>query len=162
MKPDGRRWRIAGGSPRPGLEGMPMNDLQTMQEILESARTIAVVGLSADPTRPSYEVAEYLQKHGYRIIPVNPTISNVLGERSYADLPAIGEPIDVVLIFRRSEDTPPIVEQAIQVGAKAVWMQLGIEHQAAAERARRAGLKVVMNACMRTTHSSLSKAAGRP
>jgi predicted CoA-binding protein len=134
-----------------------MDDVQTMLEILQSAHTIAVVGLSDDPTRPSYEVAEYLQQHGYRIIPVNPTIARALGEPSYPDLAAVPEPIDVVLIFRRSDQTPPIVDQAIQRGAKAVWMQLGIEHPVAAERARSAGLKVIMNACMRTTHARFTQ-----
>jgi uncharacterized protein len=139
-----------------------MHDSDTIRDILRTARTIAVVGLSGDAQRPSHEVAEYLQRHGYRIIPVNPTISETLGERSFPDLIAVPVPIDVVLIFRRSEETPPIVEQAIRVGAKAVWMQLGIEHAGAAGRARQAGLKVVVNTCMRTAHSALAGAGARP
>ncbi len=149
-------------SKRDPVEGAEtaVNDPETMREILKTARTIAVVGLSADPQRPSHEVAEYLQRHGYRIIPVNPTLAETLGEKSYPELTAVPGPVDVVLIFRRSQDTPPIVEQAIRVGAKAVWMQLGIEHEGAADRARQAGLQVVMNACMRTVHSALTGIGG--
>ncbi|MGQ9494217.1 MAG: CoA-binding protein [Anaerolineae bacterium] len=121
---------------------------ETIQKILQDSRTIAVVGLSSDPERPSYEVARYLQQRGYRIIPVNPNESEVLGERAYPDLVSIPEPIDVVDIFRRSEAVPPIVEQAIQIGAKAVWMQKGIHHEGAAAQAQGAGLLVVMDRCM--------------
>lgn len=121
---------------------------ETIQKILQDSRTIAVVGLSSDPERPSYEVARYLQQRGYRIIPVNPNESEVLGERAYPDLVSIPEPIDVVDIFRRSEAVPPIVEQAIQIGAKAVWMQKGIHHEEAAAQAQGAGLLVVMDRCM--------------
>lgn len=121
---------------------------ETIQKILQDSRTIAVVGLSSDPERPSYEVARYLQQRGYRIIPVNPNESEVLGERAYPDLVSIPEPIDVVDIFRRSEAVPPIVEQAIQIGAKAVWMQKGIHHEEAAAQAQGAGLLIVMDRCM--------------
>ncbi len=126
-----------------------------LRGILETARTVAVVGLSPKPDRPSYGVAQYLQSHGYRIIPVNPGIPEILGEKTYPDLLSIPDPVDVVQIFRRSEDVPPIVDQAIQKGAKVVWMQEGIEHDAAAEKARAAGLLVVMNACMRMQHRRL-------
>ncbi len=120
--------------------------------ILRESKTIAVVGLSDKPDRPSYRVAKYLQDHGYRIIPVNPTLTEVLGERAYPDLLAIPEPVDVVDIFRQSEAVPPIVEQAIAIGARAVWMQEGVVHEAAAARARQAGLDVVMDRCMFKEH----------
>jgi len=129
--------------------------LEVLLEILSAARTIAVVGLSDKPHRPSHEVAAYLQAEGYRIIPVNPTITEVLGEKAYASLRDIAEPIDVVDVFRRPEFVPEIVEDAIVVGAKVVWMQLGIVHEEAAARARAAGLTVVMNTCMATTHDRL-------
>lgn len=129
--------------------------LDFLLEILNGARTVAVVGLSDKPHRPSYEVAAYLQAEGYRIIPVNPMITQVLGENAYPSLRAIAEPIDVVDIFRRPEFVPEIVEDAIAVGAKVVWMQLGITHEEAAARARAAGLTVVMNTCMATTHDGL-------
>jgi predicted CoA-binding protein/signal transduction histidine kinase len=126
-----------------------------MRLILESARTIAVVGLSSRPERPAHSVPAYMQRKGYRIIPVNPTLEQALGEVAYPDLLAVPEPVDVVQIFRRSEDVPPAVEQAIQIGAKAVWMQEGIINEDAADRARRAGLAVVMDTCMRVAHRRL-------
>lgn len=126
--------------------------------ILANYRTVAVVGLTNKPDRPSYEVASYLQAHGYKIIPVNPAIKEVLGETSYPDLAAIPEPVEIVDIFRRPEDIPPIVEAAIQVGAKVVWMQLGIVNESAARRARQAGLKVVMDRCMKMEHQALHTA----
>jgi uncharacterized protein len=128
----------------------------SIEHILREARTIAVVGLSPKPDRPSYEVAHYLQQRGYRIIPVNPTVDQVLGEQSYPDLPSVPEKVDVVDIFRRSEDVPPIVEQAIQIGAKAIWMQEGVISEAAATRAREAGMDVVMDRCMLKEHRQLS------
>lgn len=121
-------------------------------EILKSARTIAVVGLSSKPHRPSHGVAEYLQSAGYRIVPVNPNEREVLGEKSYARLEDVPGRVDVVDIFRRSELVPEVVESAIHIGAKAVWMQEGVIHSLAAERARQAGLIVVMNACMLKEH----------
>lgn len=121
-------------------------------DILKQAKTIAVVGLSSNPTRPSHGVASYLQSAGYRIVPVNPNEREVLGERSYARVEDVPEKIDVVDIFRRPEDVPPAVEGAIRAGAKVVWMQLGIENEDAAEKARRAGLTVVMDACMLIEH----------
>lgn len=121
-------------------------------EILKTARTVAVVGLSPDPTRPSHTVASYLKRQGYRIIPVNPTVSQVLGEKSYPDLRSVPEPVDVVDVFRRPEFVPDIVEDAIAIGAKAVWLQEGVVHHQAAERARQAGLRVVMDRCMLKEH----------
>jgi uncharacterized protein len=117
-------------------------------EILKNSRTIAVVGLSNRPLRPSFGVAEYLQSAGYHIIPVNPRVSEVLGEKSYARLEDILERVDIVDIFRRPEFVPEIVESAIRIGARAVWMQEGVIHAEAAERARCAGLFVAMDACL--------------
>ena len=122
-------------------------------EILQSCRTIAIVGLSSKRHRPSYGVAEYLKSVGYRIVPVNPNETEVLGERSYARLENIPEKVDLVDIFRRSEFVPEIVESAIRIGAKAVWMQEGVIHPEAAERARQAGLAVVMDACILKEHA---------
>lgn len=123
-----------------------------VSEILKSSRTIAVVGLSAKRFRPSYGVAEYLQSAGYRVIPVNPAEAEVLGEKSYARLEDIPERVDIVDIFRRSEFVPEIVESAIRIGARAVWMQEGVMHVEAAESARRAGLLAVMNTCILKEH----------
>jgi predicted CoA-binding protein len=116
--------------------------------LLASAKTIAVVGLSSKTYRPSFGVAKYLQSSGYRIFPVNPNESSILGEKSYARLEDIAEKIDIVDIFRRSELVPEIVESAIQIGAKSVWMQQGVINEAAADRARQAGLFVVMDLCI--------------
>ena len=121
-------------------------------EILKTARTIAVVGLSSKGHRPSYGVAEYLQSAGYRIIPVNPNEQEVLGEKCYPRLEDVPVKVDIVDIFRRSEMVPELVESAIRIGAKAVWMQEGVIHSGAAERARQAGLIVVMDACMLKEH----------
>ena len=126
--------------------------MSTEEEILKSARVIAVVGLSPEPDRPSYRVASYLKEHGYTIIPVNPQEEEILGERSYPDLSSIPEPVDVVDIFRRSEEVLDIVEQAIRIGAKVVWMQEGVINEAAATRAKEAGLLVVMDKCMLKEH----------
>ena len=126
--------------------------MSTEEEILKSARVIAVVGLSPEPDRPSYRVASYLKEHGYTIIPVNPQEEEILGERSYPDLSSIPEPVDAVDIFRRSEEVLDIVEQAIRIGAKAVWMQEGVINEAAATRAKEAGLLVVMDKCMLKEH----------
>ncbi len=121
-------------------------------ELLKTSRTIAVVGLSSKRSRPSYGVAEYLQSVGYRIIPVNPNESEVLGEKSYPGLEAIPEKVEIVDIFRRPEAVPEVVESAIRIGAKAVWMQEGVMHPEAAERARQAGLAVVMDLCIFREH----------
>jgi uncharacterized protein len=121
-------------------------------EILRQYKTIAVVGLSSDAMRPSHGVAEYLQNVGYRIIPVNPNEKNVLGEKSYARLEDVPEQIEIVDVFRRTEEVMPAVEGAISIGAKVVWMQLGVINAAAAEKARAAGLTVIMDACLLVEH----------
>jgi predicted CoA-binding protein len=133
---------------------MPLENAtpQEIREILKSAKVIAVVGLSDKPDRDSHRVAAYLQAVGYRIIPVNPAVKEVLGEKAYASLREVPEKIDVVDVFRRADAVPGIVEDAIAVGAKVVWMQEGIVHNAAAERARAAGLAVVMNRCALKEH----------
>ena len=128
-------------------------------DILHSARTIAVVGLSGKRYRPSYGVAEYMQKAGYRIIPVNPHETEVLGQRCYPDLDSITEPVDIVDIFRRSEFVPEIVEAAIRKGAKVIWMQEGVIHEAAARRAEEAGLVVVMDRCILKDHRRFAYAS---
>jgi predicted CoA-binding protein len=132
---------------------MVSSDNGLIRKVLEETRTIAVVGLSSRPERAGYYVPAYLQEQGYRIIPVNPYLeSEVLGERPYPDLASVPEPFDLVLLFRKSEAVPPFVEEAIRIGAKAVWMQLGIAHPEAAERARAAGLDVVMDRCILVEH----------
>ena len=127
-------------------------DAQTITEILKTCRTIAVVGLSSRRMRPSYGVAEHMQRAGYPIIPVNPNETEVLGEKSYARLEDVPERVDIVDIFRRSEFVPEIVESAIRIGARVVWMQEGVMHAEAAERARQAGLMVIMNTCIGKEH----------
>lgn len=121
-------------------------------EILKKYKTIAVVGLSSNPMRPSHEVSEYMQSAGYRIIPVNPNETEVLGEKSYARLEDVPEKIEIVDIFRRVEEVAAVVESAIRIGAKVVWMQLGIENEEAAEKARATGLTVVEDACILVEH----------
>jgi predicted CoA-binding protein len=123
-----------------------------IDEILSSCRTIAVIGLSGKRHRPSFGVSEYMQRAGYRIIPVNPHETQVLGEKSYARLEDVPEKVDLVNIFRRSEHAGAIVDSAIRIGARAVWMQEGVEDPEAAERARRAGLLVVMDHCTLKEH----------
>jgi predicted CoA-binding protein len=125
----------------------------TIREILDQFKTLAVVGLSSKTMRPSHGVSAYMQRHGYRIIPVNPQETSVLGEKCYASLDAVPEPFDVVVIFRRPEFVPEVVEAAIRKGAKVVWMQEGVVHEQAAERARAAGLKVVMDRCILKEHA---------
>lgn len=133
---------------------MPLQNASSdeVRRILETARTIAVVGLSDKPDRDSYRVAAYLQSQGYRILPVNPNLTEILGERAYGSLRDVPVPIDVVDIFRRPDAVPAIVADAIAVGAKAVWMQDGIVHNAAAAEARAAGLTVVMSKCLLREH----------
>ena len=128
-------------------------------DILHSARTIAVIGLSGKRYRPSYGVAEYMQKAGYRIIPVNPNETQVLGEKCYPDLDSVPDEVDIVDIFRRAEYVPEIVEAAIRKGAKAVWMQEGVVHEEAARRAAAAGLAVVMDRCILKDHRRLAHAS---
>jgi predicted CoA-binding protein len=132
-----------------------MNNDRTMKDILLSAKTIASVGLSSNTEKESYWIVSYLKDQGYHIIPVNPTATEILGEKAYPDLASIPEKIDVVQVFRKSEDVPPVVDDAIKVGAKVVWMQEGIVNEEAAQKARAAGLQVVMDACMRATHRRL-------
>jgi len=121
--------------------------------MLKTARTIAVVGLSSKRHRPSYGVAEYMQSAGYRIIPVNPNEREVLGEKCYPRLEDVSEKVDIVDIFRRSETVPGVIESAIRIAARAVWMQEGVIHSEAAERARQAGLTVVMDLCILKEHA---------
>ena len=132
-----------------------MNSDKVMKEILLSVKTVASVGLSSNQEKESYWIVSYLQEQGYHIIPVNPTASEILGEKAYPDLESIPEKVDVVQVFRKSEDVLPVVESAIRIGAKVVWMQEGIVNEAAAQKARDAGLQVVMDACMRATHRRL-------
>ena len=127
-------------------------EAETITELLDSSKTIAVVGLSSKPSRPSFGVARYLQSSGYRIIPVNPNESEVLGEKCYARLEDIPEKIDIVDIFRRSELVPEVVDAAIRIGARAVWMQEGVVNESSAEKARRAGLVVIMDLCIAPEH----------
>jgi predicted CoA-binding protein len=121
-------------------------------QILVATKTIAVVGLSSNPMRASHDVAAYLKAAGYRIIPVNPNETEVLGEKAYARLEDIPEPVDIVDVFRRAEELPAVANSAIAIKAKVLWMQLGIENAAAAENARAAGLVVVENACLLVEH----------
>jgi hypothetical protein len=136
-------------------EKQMIHDDTTLRHILEHAQVIAVVGLRDDASKASYEVASYLQQHGYRIVPINPNDMVVLGEQSYPDLPSVPYDIDVVDIFRRPEAVGPHVDEAIAKGAKTVWMQLGIENEEAAQCAHEAGLQVVMNHCMKQEHKRL-------
>ena len=130
----------------------PVADPDTIRRILSGSRTIAVVGLSSNPDRPSYRVAAYLKEHGYRMIPVNPRETSVLGEPAYPSLSAVPTAIDLVDVFRRSEDAGAVVDDAIAVKAKAVWLQEGVVDTAAAARARDAGLLVVMDRCVMKEH----------
>lgn len=126
--------------------------MHTIEKIFEESKTIAVVGLSSNPSRPSYSVARYLQSQGYKIIPVNPNEKEILGEKSYPDLVSIPDKIDIVDIFRRSEDVPPVVEQAIKIKARVIWMQEGIVNEESAKKASEAGLTVIMDKCMYKEH----------
>jgi len=141
------RMHIPGGAEIGGR-----GDGDPITKILRESKTIAVVGLSSNPMRPSHGVTEYMQEAGYRIIPVNPNETEVLGERSYARLEDVPEKIDIVNVFRRAEEVPPVVESAIRIGAKVVWMQLGIENHEAAEQARSAGLVAIEDACIFVEH----------
>jgi uncharacterized protein len=132
-----------------------MNSDQELKDILSTTKIIASVGLSGNQQKESYGIGLYLQEQGYQVIPVNPTATEILGKTSYPDLESVPVKIDVVQVFRKPEDVPPVVEDAIKVGAKVVWMQEGIVNEEAAKRAREAGLQVVMDACMRSTHRRL-------
>jgi predicted CoA-binding protein len=122
--------------------------------VLSTCRTIAVIGLSDDPSRPAHGVSSYLKQHGYRIVPVHPKAQTVLGEKVYASLASIPEEIDMVYMFRNSDAAPAIVEETITKGAKAIWMPEGVVHEAAAERARSAGLTVIMDRCALKEHAA--------
>ena len=150
LLPDGAEANPRGDA----LKRAPTTDATTdaILEILKTYKTIAVVGLSSNPMRPSHGVTEYMQGAGYRIIPVNPNETEVLGEKSYARLEDVPEKIEIVNVFRRAEEVPPVVESAIRIGAKVVWMQSGIENEEAAERARAAGLAVIEDACILVEH----------
>ena len=132
-----------------------MVDTATLFKILSEAKTIVVVGASKNPEKDAHKIPQYLQEQGYRIIPVNPTADVILGERAYKSLSDVHEPYDVVDIFRPSEDVPPIVDEAIRGPAKVIWMQQGIENDAAARKAEAAGKIVVQNACMMISHRKL-------
>ncbi|HSM71485.1 MAG TPA: CoA-binding protein [Anaerolineales bacterium] len=133
-----------------------MNDFeQAVREMLEKTNTIASVGLSSNPEKESHWVVTYLKRQGYKIIPVNPNADEIMGEKAYASLSDIPDKVDVVQIFRKPEDVPPVVEEAIKIGAKVVWMQEGIFHEEAGQAAHDAGLFVVMDTCMRAAHQWL-------
>lgn len=132
-----------------------MSEIEKLRRILASSENIAVVGLSASWYRPSYFAAKYLMDHGYTVFPVNPNSDEILGRKSYPDLKSLPEKVDVVDIFQKPERVPALVEDAIEIGAKVVWMQLGIVHEEAATRAREAGLEVVMNRCMKIEYARL-------
>ena len=132
-----------------------MDDITKLRRILRDYRVIAVVGLSANWYRPSYFAAKYMQEHGYRVIPVNPQYDNVLGEKCYGSLRDIPGKVDIVDCFRRGEEIPAIAEDAIAIGAKVLWMQLGVENAQARSRAEAAGLQVVQNHCVKIEHARL-------
>jgi len=132
-----------------------MDDINTLRRILHESRTLAVVGLSADWFRPSYFAAKYMQEHGYRVIPVNPKYESILGEKCYKSLRDIPEKVDLVDVFRKSNDVMPIAEEAIAIGAKVLWQQLGVKNEAAAAKARAAGLEAVMDRCVKIEHGRL-------
>jgi len=139
-----------------------MPDIATLRRILGTSKTIAVVGLSPQWHRPSFFAAKYMQAHGYRVVPVNPTATEILGERCYPSVTAAaqalareGAKIDLVDCFRKSEDIPPIADEAIAIGAKCLWMQIGVVNEAAAAKARAAGLDVVMDRCVKIEHARL-------
>jgi len=132
-----------------------MTDIPTLRRILADSHSIAVVGLSANWHRPSFFAAKYLQDHGYRVIPVNPAYDEVLGQTCYPTLESIPEPVDVVDCFRRAADIPPLAESAVAIGAKVLWLQLGVVNENAAAIARTGGLEVVMDRCMKIEHARL-------
>jgi len=132
-----------------------MNTDQKLKEILLSSKTIASVGLSTNPAKESFGIVAYLKEQGYRIIPVNPTADEILGEKAYPDLASVPGKVDVVQLFRKSEDVPPFVDEAIAIGAKVIWMQEGIWNEDAARKAEAAGVTVVMDRCMRSEHRRL-------
>ena len=132
-----------------------MDDIQTLRRILKDSRVIAMVGLSANWYRPSYFAAKYMLDHGYRVIPVNPSYADVLGQKCYPTLRDIPERVDIVDCFRKSDEIEPLAQDAIAIGAKVLWMQIGVINDAAAEKARNAGLEVVMNRCVKIEYARL-------
>ena len=132
--------------------GLEINSPEAIADILDNARTIAVIGLSSDKSRPSYSVSAYMQSHGYRIVPVNPNETEVLGEKAYARLDQVPENVDLVDIFRRSDEVSAHVDEAIRIGARAVWLQEGVIDMQAAARAHAAGLRVVVDRCILKEH----------
>lgn len=132
-----------------------MTDIRDLRRILNDYKRVAIVGLSADWSRPSNFAAKYLIDHGFEVIPVNPKYDEILGQKCYADLEDIPTPVDIVDLFQRVDRIPPFVDQAIKIGAKVVWMQLGIIHEEAAQKARNAGLEVVMDRCMKIEYARL-------
>jgi len=130
-------------------------DINTLRRILRECKTIAVVGLSANWYRPSFFAAKYMQEHGYRIIPVNPAYPEVLGEKCYASLKDIPQKVDIVDCFRKSTEIEPIADDAIAIGARVLWMQLGVMNEKAADKARKAGLQVVQDRCVKIEHGRL-------
>jgi predicted CoA-binding protein len=132
-----------------------MDDINALRRILREAKVIAVVGLSADWFRPSYFAAKYMQEHGYRVIPVNPKYAEILGEKCYPSLRDIHQPVDIVDVFRKTADVMPIAEDAIKIGARVLWQQLGVRNEEAAAKARAAGLLTVMDRCVKIEHGRL-------
>jgi uncharacterized protein len=132
-----------------------MDDINTLRRILRECRTLAVVGLSAEWYRPSYFAAKYMQEHGYRVIPVNPKYREVLGEKCYASLRDIPHKVDLVDVFRKTQDVPPVADDAIAIGARVLWQQLGVKNEAAAAKARAAGLEAVVDHCVKIEHGRL-------
>jgi uncharacterized protein len=134
---------------------MTIEDDKQLMDILTQSKRVATVGVSSNPEKPSYGIFAYLMDHGYDMIPVNPTAGEILGRKAYPDLPSIPDKVDVVQVFRKPEDVPAVVEQAIKIGARVVWMQEEVINEEAAQAAEAAGLLVVMNRCMRKTHIRL-------
>lgn len=132
-----------------------MTEVSTLRRVLLDYRRVAVIGLSADPTRPSHVSSKYLQEHGFEITPVNPKYASVLDRTCYPTLRAVPHPVDIVNLFQRTDRVAPFVEEAIAIGAKVVWMQLDIVHEQAASRARAAGLEVIMDRCMKIEYARL-------
>src|SRR5436190_18588808 len=132
-----------------------MDDINTLRRILRESKTIAVVGLSADWYRPSYFAAKYMQEHGYRVIPVNPKYAEILGEKCYKSLRDIPVKVDIVDVFRKTADVPPIADEAIAIGAKVLWQQIGVKNHEAAAKAGAAGLQTVMDRCVKIEHARL-------
>ena len=132
-----------------------MTDITALRQILNTHKRVAIVGLSADWSRPSFFTAKYLLERGFEVIPVNPKYAEILGQECYPDLKSIPTPVDIVDLFQRGERVPPFVDAAIAIGAQVVWMQLGIIHQAAAQKARDAGLEVVMDRCMKIEYARI-------